>query len=179
MRSGAPPRARPASSSGRTIGSARVLVVADADQRLLEQLHDGGQHLSSSFSARLPQIRRRVRRRIAGSTRANSIRRSYFVSSRTSRHLRMVAMLLALPRASRPVAWRWPCGSEQIQTSGQAGGIRAAGCARARAHPARWHHPVSHSESPCLPGPCGIQVSCRSRNAGRRQPRPHEIPAVS
>ena len=62
----------------------RVLVVADADQRLLEQLHDRRQHLL----ARQPRASadpRSVRRRIAASACANAIMRSYFVSSRTSR----------------------------------------------------------------------------------------------
>lgn len=40
--------------------------------------------------------------------------------------LRVVAACFR-PRASRPVAWRWPFGYRQIQTSVQAGGICRSG----------------------------------------------------
>ena len=64
---------------------ARVLVVADADQRLLEQLHDGGEHFLARQSG-LPAQARRGFRRMLGSACAKPIRRWYLVSSRTSRH---------------------------------------------------------------------------------------------
>ena len=98
-----------------------VLVVADPDQRQLEQADDrredllAGQARPAEVAVDLLADRRQrpgerdeplVLRRFApgpvsGGGSGNCLR----------------------PRASRPVAWRWPSGSGQIQTSVQAGGI--------------------------------------------------------
>ena len=63
----------------------RVLVVADANQRLLEQLHDRREHLLAR-QALAAHVLGWSCRRMAGSACANPIMRWYFVSSRTSRH---------------------------------------------------------------------------------------------
>ena len=85
---------------------ARVLLVADADQRLVEQRHDRGEHL-------LPrQARRRRSREPArgwGSAPPNGEQAIELRLVARRAPVRVVAVLLAT-RASRPVAWTWPPG---------------------------------------------------------------------
>ena len=77
---------------------ARVLLVADAHARGLEQAHHGGEHLVAR------QARQRevgcTRRRMRGSARAKASMRPYLVSSRTSRQRAVVAVLLAAARVA-------------------------------------------------------------------------------
>ena len=77
----------------------RVLVVADADQRLLEQLDDRREHLLARQAGQRAG-RARSRARICGSASPNAIIRSYLVSSRTSRQRGVIAVLLAPARVA-------------------------------------------------------------------------------
>ena len=98
----------------------RVLVVADADQRLLEKLDDERQHLLA-LELLAPQVGvgaaadcgQRLRK-----TNQSVVLR--FVAD--SAPFRVIAVLLSA-RASRPVACRWPFASVQIHTSSHAGGM--------------------------------------------------------
>ena len=85
-----------------------VLVVADPDQGQLEQPDDRREDLLAGQArpARGP-VAAVADARAAPS--ANAISRSNFASSRRVAIAGVVAVLLA-PRASRPVAWRWPFG---------------------------------------------------------------------
>ena len=110
-----------AASSGRTSCSARVLVVADADQRLLEQLHDRGEHLLARQAGAARGRARSLRGSSAAPRRTRSSGRTW--SRRAPRASAGGSGTACGPCASRPVAWRWPFGDGQIQTSVQAGGI--------------------------------------------------------
>ena len=102
-----------------TIGL-RVLLVPDTNQRRLEQPDDRRQHALAG-QRRLFEIGAHApadRGQRAG-------KRDHAPVLHAVAHFgpaRMIAILLA-PRASRPVTCRWPCGSGEIQTSRQAGGI--------------------------------------------------------
>ena len=99
----------------------RVVVVADADQRGLEQVHHGGQHLLARQAAQRHVLGDARRGSPAAPARTPSCARTW-CSRCTSRNCGWYLYCLR-PRASRPVACRWPLAFGQIHTSVQAGGM--------------------------------------------------------
>ena len=93
---------------------ARVFVVADANQRPLEQLHDRGKHLLAR-QTRTPQVRGGARAD-ARQAAANTEQRSNFVSSRTA--ATAGDSDTACVRARRA---RWPGGGRGIWTDPHVG----------------------------------------------------------
>ena len=77
----------------------RVLLVADADQRRLEQPHDRGQHLLARQAA-AARGRARPRRGCAAAPGRTRSCGSYLASSRDLAPARVVAVLLAAPRVA-------------------------------------------------------------------------------
>ena len=109
----------------------RVLLVADADQRRLEQAHDRRQHLLARQAAAAPRSRS-TRARMRGSAAPKASMRVVLGLVADVAPARVVAVLLAARarRGRSPGCGRR--GDGQIQTSVQAGGIaERRGCARA------------------------------------------------
>ena len=100
--------------------AARVVVVADADQRGLQQVHDGGQHLLARQAAT-----RHVLRDALADGRQRPRELHHVLVLRAVAHLaetRVVAVLLAAARVA-PGGLQVAVGRGQIQTSVQAGGM--------------------------------------------------------
>ncbi len=98
----------PVAQGGQAEGAvqAGVLVVADPDEGHLEQPDDGGQDLLAR-RGRAGRGRRRSASRIAGSASAKASIRSYLSVPRGAASGRGSGTACG-PRASRPVACRWP-----------------------------------------------------------------------
>ena len=126
---------------------ARVLVVADADQRLLEELHHGRHDLRARQAGRRdvgvgPAAQRRQRR---GEIEDAVVLR--FVADLAP--ARVIAMLLAAARVAAgglQVAARIRDRSRRPATPAES---RARGCASARPGRERWHLAAPHSGSRC------------------------------
>ena len=107
---------------GEPVGAvvACVLLVADPDQRRLQELDDGGEHLVRGMPGGPRSVS--IRCRIAGKHAANAGRRSNFTRSRNSVQSGWYRYC-SRPRSSRPTAWRCESGSSLMRTSVHAGGI--------------------------------------------------------
>ena len=169
---------------------ARVLLVADADERRLQQAHDGRQHLAPG-QARQPQVGGDAPREARAARAPNAIMRLVLVLVALLAPARVIAVLLAAARVapgrlevavraagrstrrSRPAGW--PARGSAPASRRPAPPCRAGSYDRELGHPAggpcRIFLPVARRATPASGG--------RRRGAGRRPAprRPDRSPA--
>ena len=138
-----------------------VFVVAHADERLLEELHDGGEH----FFARQAR-RRRFACCAAESAAARGRRRASGCISfhRALRASGVIPVLLAVV-CVRPVTCRWPRGSGKSRRCATRAGSPGAECARASRDLSLGVRRAERRRRPCRASPGGFPGGCRCCSA--------------